>query len=524
MDYIDVNSVYNLTDFTYANALSLHISLSAVKGLYEIMKTNLGINGTLKMLISNSGDSKITKNGFTLLQEMQIQNPIASLIARTISAQNYRIGDGTTSIIVILGETFKHIEKYIEKGVHPQILYQGMNLGKRELDRWLSTQKFPLKVDKNTLFSIAKSVLSTKLKSTLSKKLADILSEAILTVYREGEEIDIQMIEIISIENQIEFESRFVKGIVLDHGSRHSGMPNILYDSFILLCNISLEYETTEFESEISFNCCDNQQKFLLKEREYVDQKVKKIIQIKRSVCKDKKKGFLVVNQKGIDTLSLDLLAKEGILAVRRAKRQNLERISLMCNAVPVNSIDDIKPEILGYAGLVYEQIIGDEKFTFIENVTNPFSGTILIKGKNIFLRQQIKDAIKSGLMSLKIFSKDKCALHGGGQIEIQANKHLTLYSECIKGKKKFGVIALAKGMLSIPKILSENSGDDPYKYYSYISKNIAQSYSVSHFSDLNQYNILDCWTVKKQIYESVVSLASTVLLIDEILLGRGLQ
>ena len=41
--------------------------------------------------------------------------------------------------------------------------------------------------------------------------------------------------------------------------------------------------------------------------------------------------GFVVINQKGIDPMSLDLLAKEGILGLRRAKRRNMERLSLAC-------------------------------------------------------------------------------------------------------------------------------------------------------------------------------------------------
>jgi T-complex protein 1 subunit zeta len=67
-------------------------------------------------------------------------------------------------------------------------------------------------------------------------------------------------------------------------------------------------------------------------ERKFVDEKVKKIVELKNLVCdqategKEKKKNFVVLNQKGIDPLSLDILAKNGILALRRAKRRNMER------------------------------------------------------------------------------------------------------------------------------------------------------------------------------------------------------
>ena len=50
--------------------------------------------------------------------------------------------------------------------------------------------------------------------------------------------------------------------------------------------------------------------------------------------------GFVVINQKGIDPMSLDLLAKEGILGLRRAKRRNMERLSLACGgALPHPSL-----------------------------------------------------------------------------------------------------------------------------------------------------------------------------------------
>lgn len=51
-------------------------------------------------------------------------------------------------------------------------------------------------------------------------------------------------------------------------------------------------------------------------------------------VCGDSGDGFVVINQKGIDPISLDFLAKEGILGLRRAKRRNMERLSLACGGV----------------------------------------------------------------------------------------------------------------------------------------------------------------------------------------------
>ena len=62
----------------------------------------MGPKGTLKMLVGGSGDIKLTKDGKTLLHEMQIQNPTAALIARTATAQVQPIFGYAQSIIVLV--------------------------------------------------------------------------------------------------------------------------------------------------------------------------------------------------------------------------------------------------------------------------------------------------------------------------------------------------------------------------------------------------------------------------------------
>lgn len=80
------------------------------------------------------------------------------------------------------------------------------------------------------------------------------------------------------------------------------------------------------------YSSAEQREKLVEAERRVVDMKVKKIVDLKNLVCdqevdsKEKRKNFVLVNQKGIDPLSLDILAKNGIFALRRAKRRNMER------------------------------------------------------------------------------------------------------------------------------------------------------------------------------------------------------
>jgi len=79
--------------------------------LQTILKSNLGPKGTIKMLVGGAGQIKLTKDGYVLLSEMQIQHPTAGMIARAASAQDDIVGDGSTSNVLIVGELLKVAER-----------------------------------------------------------------------------------------------------------------------------------------------------------------------------------------------------------------------------------------------------------------------------------------------------------------------------------------------------------------------------------------------------------------------------
>jgi T-complex protein 1 subunit zeta len=196
---------------------------------------------------------------------------------------------------------------------------------------------------------------------------------------------------------------------------------------------------------------------------------VKKIIELKNLVCDQsttdstaKPSGFVVINQKGIDPMSLDAFAKAGIVALRRAKRRNMERLQLLCGGIAQNSVENLERGVLGWAGLVYEHVLGEEKYTFVEEVKTPKSVTLLVKGPNAHTITQINDALRDGLRSIKNTLEDGTLVPGGGAFEIALSHRLsTVTKKGAKGRVKLGVQAFADAVLVIPKTLAANGGFD---------------------------------------------------------------
>jgi T-complex protein 1 subunit zeta len=500
------------------------MNINAGKGLQDVLRSNLGPRGTLKMLVGGSGDVKLTKDGNTLLQEMQIQHPTAAMIARTATAQDDICGDGTTSTVLIIGELMKQAERYLSDGVHPRVLVDGWEIAKQKTIEFL--EKFKVErdtLDRELLVNTASCSLRTKLHEQLADHLTEIVSDAVLQIRKPDYPIDLHMVEVMHMVHKQDLETKLVKGIVMDHGGRHPDMPKRVEKAFILTCNVSLEYEKTEVSSNFMYSNAEQREKLVEAERKVVDDKVRKIIELKNEVCTDGQ-GFVVLNQKGIDPLSLDMLAKAGILGLRRAKRRNMERLTLACGGSQVNSVDDLKKEDLGWAGLVYEQVLGEEKYTFVEEVENPFSVTILIKGPNQQTIAQIKDAVRDGLRAVKNTIEDKCVLPGAGAFEIAAAQMLKAHAQTMTGRAKMGVVAFADALLVIPKVLSENSGFDAMdtliKLQEEAAKGNVVGLDIFTGDPLNPADagLFDIYRVKRQMMNSCSVIASQLLLVDEIM------
>ncbi|WEW60494.1 T-complex protein 1 subunit zeta [Emydomyces testavorans] len=509
---------------------ALRVNISAGEGLQDVLKSNLGPSGTIKMLVDGAGGIKLTKDGNVLLREMQIQNPTAVMIARAATAQDDITGDGTTSVVLLVGELLKQADRHISEGLHPRVITDGYEIAKNESLKFLDSFKLDREIDRELLLSVARTSLSTKLNKSLAELLTPSIVDAVLAIYRPPEKPDLHMIEIMKMQHRTASDTQLIRGLALDHGARHPDMPKRVENAFILTLNVSLEYEKSEINSGFYYSSAEQRDKLVESERRFVDAKLKRIVELKKQVCgNDPKKNFVVINQKGIDPLSLDVLAKNHILALRRAKRRNMERLQLVCSGTAQNSVDDLTPDVLGWAGLVYEQQLGEEKYTFVEDVKDPKSVTLLIKGPNQHTIAQITDAVRDGLRSVYNTIVDKCVVPGAGSFQVACAAHLSsdAFRKSLKGKTRWGVAAFADALLVIPKTLAANSGHDIQEALAALQGehddgNVAGlDLATGQPMDPVQAGVFDSYRVLRNCIASSAGIASNLLLCDELLKAR---
>ncbi|XP_044314809.1 T-complex protein 1 subunit zeta-like [Drosophila rhopaloa] len=507
-------------------AQALGINITGAMGLQKLMATNLGPKGTTKMLVSPAGDIRITKDGNVLLNEMNIRHPTANMIARASTAQDDSLGDGTTSTVLLIGELLKQAELLIAEGLHPRLLVEGIMLAKKHALEVLESLKIPTLIEREALIPVARTSLRTKLEPDLADMLTDICVDAVLAVRGDGKDLlDLNMIELMEMLQHTCVETQLVEGLVLDHGGRHVNMPKILQDAYILTCNVSLELEKTSVTSGFYYKTAVELDKCVTEEHRFIDLRLAKIIELKKKVCAGNEKGFVVINQKGIDVPSLEVLANEGILGLRRAKRRNMERLVRACGGEALNSLEDLKEEHLGFAALVREEELGETKYTFVEHCRNPTSVTIVIRGQARHQISAIKDAIRDGLHAIQNAVLDACVVPGAGAFEMKAHKELLNAKHSVKGKAQLGVQLFAEALLVIPKTLATNSGFDVQDTIVKLTDaqretegSVGLDLATGEPMDPTSIGILDNFCVRRQILDSCSIIASNLLLTDEIM------
>jgi thermosome len=499
-------------------------NILAAQVLAEMLKTSLGPRGLDKMLIDSFGDVTVTNDGATIVKEMEVQHPAAKLLVEIAKAQDAEVGDGTTSVVVLAGALLEKAEALLEQNIHPSIIIEGYTKAMNKALEILDKIAVPVDVKNDeTLKRIAETTIGSKYagQGPERMKLVDLAVNAIKIVAEPtpsgGFNVDLDNIKIEKKKGESLTDSTLVKGIVLDKEVVHPGMPRRVENAKIAVLDAPLEIQKPDITTKIRVSDVDQLDSFLDEETKILRDMVDQIAATGVNV---------VVTQKGIDDVAQHFLAKKGILAVRRAKRSDIEKLAKATGARIVTSVRDLKPESLGEAALVEERKVGNDKMVFIEGAKNPRSVTILLRGANDMLLDEAERNLNDVLHGLRNIMREPKILGGGGAPEVEIAMQLRDYAATIGGKEQLAIEAFADALETIPSVLAESAGTDPLdtvmqlrsmhsKGLKFAGVDVLNSKTAEDMLKLNVYEPL---LVKKQVIKGASEAAIALLKIDDLI------
>ena len=502
-----------------------HNNIAAAKAIAEAVRSTLGPKGMDKMLVDSMGDVVITNDGVTILKEVEVEHPAAKMVVEIAKTQDSECGDGTTTAVILAGELLKNAEELLEKGVHPTAISNGYRRAAGESLKILEKIARPIsKNDTSTLKAIAITSMTGKSSETNADFLADLTVKSIKMVSESsGKQVSIDRdnIKIQKKQGVSISDTELVSGIIMDKEPVHTGMPTKVSKAKVALIDTPLEIKKTEIESKIQINDPSQIQAFLDQEEASIKKMVDQI---------NKTKANVLICQKGIDDLAQHYLAKYGIMAIRRAKKSDIEALAKATGGRVVSNLEAISGDDLGFAGLVEVRKIGDDDMTFVTDCKNPKAVSILVRGGSEHVIDEIERNLADAIGVVALVVKDGKIVTGGGAVEIELALKLRKYAPRVGGREQMAFESFANAVEVVPSTLAENAGLDVIDTLMGLRKAHTQKGRNPHAGldaysgkvvNMKSRNVVEPLRVKTQALSSATDVATMILRIDDVIASK---
>ncbi|WP_343773963.1 thermosome subunit beta [Natronoarchaeum mannanilyticum] len=492
-------------------------NIAAARAVAESVRSTLGPKGMDKMLVDSMGDVTITNDGVTILQEMDIDNPTAEMIIEVAETQEDEAGDGTTTAVAIAGELLKNAEDLLEQDIHPTAIIKGFHLASEQAREEVDDIAEDVDAsDEELLRSVAETSMTGKGAELNKEHLSQLIVDAVRQVTVEngdGESVvDLEFLKIETQTGRSAGDSDLLEGAVIDKDPVHDNMPSEATDADVLLLDSAVEVEETDVDTEVNVTDPSQLQQFLDREEDQLKEKVQQIVDTGADV---------VFCQKGIDDLAQHYLAKEGILAVRRAKKSDIEFLKEVLNANVVSDLSSAGADDLGHGDVTRDD--ADELFYVTGDDSH--GATLLLRGSTDHVVDELERGVNDALDVVAQTVSDGRVVAGGGAIEVEVARRLRDFADGVSGREQLAVEAYADSLELVPRVLAGNAGLDSIDTLVDLraahedgQQRAGLNVFSSEVEDTLDAGVVEPAHAKEQALSSATEAANLVLKIDDII------
>ncbi|ALI35595.1 60 kDa chaperonin [Candidatus Nitrosocosmicus oleophilus] len=508
-------------------------NIHAAQLIKSLIESCYGPLGNEKIYIDIIGESTCTKDGATFLRKIDVQHPAAKVLIDATNTVDNEVGDGTLTTAIIATTLLEKAQEMLAMDIYPSTIVNGYDKGLQcSLETLRNIARKVSSKDMAIIEKLARTCLGTKvrLSSDPQSELNNILEitvNAINTVYSNNNYL--LEADDIKIEEKIGNlgESILIDGVLIDKSIDSDLMPRFVKNARILLLDEDLQTRTTKTESQLSINSPEHMYLFRKEENNITRDKIQIIIDSGINV---------VINRKGIDLVAQDLLAKFGIISVKRVKENDLHWLEKATGGNLIKELDvgNIQSNV-GYAKNVYEKKIGTDKMIFVEGCNNPKTVSILIRANSKMMLDEYHRAIQSTITSLSRFVQHPSIVIGGGSCEALMAQQVRKRANTIEGMEQIVLLKFSEALEEIPLILAKNSGLNLMDAFIQLRLNLSQNFNTNKvkwfgldsderkISQLD-WDIIEPTIVKEQVLNTAVEVSRLLINIDDIIIKKPLM
>jgi archaeal chaperonin len=536
-------------------------NLLAAKLIVEIVKNSFGPRGLEKVFTDILGEVTITKHGATILRKIDVEHPAAKVLIEASNAVDNEVGDGTTSVMVLAGALAEKTEELLEMGIAPATIIDGFinSLG-IALEALQDLSLACDNTDADVMLKLARTCLQSKVTSYSGEHISKLVVNAVRTIAdfsnNTVESDDIKIEEKLGNISDTEL----IRGIIIDKTIDSYTMPKTIKNARIMLIDDELEGKRTRVEAEIQITSMNQIESYKDQEMFLIKSKIQHIIDSGANV---------VISRKGINRFAQNILARAGIISVRRVKENDMlwlakatgasisEKLSHSDNgqdhehthahhgdshydnqhqknaqrhddgACYHHGDIDVK---LGCAECVYEKFVGDDRMIFIEGCKDPKAMTLLLRAISNETLAECHRSVLDAINVLKGFITKPGVVTGGGSIEMAIARRVKEKAARIAGREQIVIQKFAEGLEEIPLTLARNAGMNEIDSLAELHLKHSLSKGDSSFNGVDTVqrkinnmfpHVIEPSIVKEQIIKTAVEVTNMLIRVDDVLMAK---
>lgn len=497
-------------------------NIAAAKTVADIIRSCLGPKAMLKMLLDPMGGIVLTNDGHAILREIEVAHPAAKSMIELSRTQDEEVGDGTTTVIILAGETLAQALPHLERNIHPVVIISAFKRALADALDIIKEISIPIDTnDDEAMYQLVSSSIGTKFVSRWSKLMCNLALSAVRIVARDpgNGKMEVDVKRYARVEKipggEIE-DSRVLDGVMLNKDITHPKMRRRIENPRIVLLDCTLEYKKGESQTNIEISKEEDWNKILEMEERQVKAMCDAILAVKPD---------LVITEKGVSDLAQHHFMKANITALRRVRKTDNNRIARATGATIVNRVEDLTEEDVGtLCGLFEIEKIGDEYFTFLTACKSPKACTVLLRGPSKDILNEVERNLQDAMaVARNVFFSPRLS-PGGGATEMAISVKLAEMAKSVEGVQQWPYRSVADAMEVIPRTLIQNCGASPIRILTELRAKHAEgkyTYGIDGDTgkvvDMKEFGIWEPEAVKMQSIKTAVESACLLLRVDEI-------
>jgi chaperonin GroEL (HSP60 family) len=474
----------------------------------------LGPNGAYKLVTYHRGPQvvmKVTKDAVDMVDELGVQYPAIKTLAEAAKIQREHVGDGVSTLLVLVSALLAEADKLIEMNFHANTILQGYHEA----------------TEKSTAFmdQIARNHLGEDLnvrllevvdcgRGLLNERLRRELSEAILRTTEDGE-VNVNRIRIVKKPGGQTSDSELIRGVVIKKGRAHPSMPDhIDAPRVALVTKMVIKPLELKMPGEgafpIKLNITNQGQLQVFKSEE-------NRIRVRLADRVEDLGANVLICPTGIDAKLSDHLSRRGILALQLVDHDEFQAVARATSATIVGEVDGLEEKDIGIATRLEIDRIESDEVTILQCDRG---ATMMLRGSSPELVTELEKIVKNALLMLKHLRSNPKVIPGGGAIFVELALKLRAFALTFAGREQFVINSFAEALEKIPECLSTNNGLDPIDTLMQLrahhsNGSVSMGVGDHGCTDLLDAKLLELVSVNKATLRRAYEVAALLLRID---------